>query len=131
MIPLDLGDYFGKDIKPPKIRHNGLPFDRPEIADEDAEKLAEHFGYECLSGPSYVNVWLYVAKHVHPHKDSSGLCMVYLYRGKGYLNVVDKGKIIETRMVFGNVVVFNDRQTHFWLSEKPCTMLVCSVKKPQ
>jgi hypothetical protein len=130
MIPLDLGTYPKSDIRPPKIRHNGLPFDKPKFADEDAEKLADHFGYKCLSGPDYANVWLYVSKYVVPHQDSSGRCMVYLYSGKGYLNVVDKGKIIETKMNPGKVVVFNDRQNHFWLSEKPCTMLVCSVKKP-
>jgi len=121
-------DYGYLSKKPPKVAHN---YDNPfQIAVDDIDTckaLCIDLGLTYTeSGPSQ---WLYIKKHVEPHKDGYGSCLVYLYRGEGALYVLKHGKIHEKNMKPGSVVIFDDRLTHFWLSEKPCTILVCNVKE--
>lgn len=113
--------------KAPKIRHSSCPFMYPVTGDQDAAKMAEHFGFKYVSRAP--NVWLYVAKYVEPHTDSGGPCLVYLHRGRGKLCVLKKGKLNELWLHAGDVVMFNDRCKHFWFSDKPCTLLCCNVHK--
>lgn len=111
----------------PKIAHNGCPFLNSVNDHETCKRLAEEFGYQ-LQGRHLANVWLYVKHSVQPHRDSSGKCLIYLHRGLGNLYVIDKGKLTWIRMAQGQVYQFNDRQTHLWMSDTPCTLLVANVR---
>lgn len=115
------------EAQAPKIRHSEDPFDRAVDGDQVSKEMAEHFGFRYIS--EAVNVWLYVTKYVEPHTDAGGLCLVYLHRGRGKLCVLKKGRLYERRLYPGDVVMFNDRCKHFWLSDKPCTLLCCNVHR--
>ena len=90
-------------------------------------ELAERFGYKARNGEA--NGFVFVKHHIEPHTDNGGRCLVHLAKGEGSLHVLHKGVIVTTNIEKGDVWLFNDRQTHFWLSEKPCTLLVVNVKR--
>jgi len=124
MIPKYMGQF---KTKIPKIAHNGSAFDIVHHDNFAAEEMATHFGYKVSKWAS--NGWLYVRKYVEPHEDGNGKILVHVARGTGDLGVVDKGRIVTTRMRKGEVWMFNDRQVHFWMSVTPCTLLVANVKR--
>lgn len=127
MIPQRVGSFYIKPPRPMRFKANENPFEHMVFGDEEAYKLASYFGYEISSYAAAI--WLYVPKFVEPHRDARGLCLLYLHRGEGTLGVVDRGKVVTHWMRSGTVVLFNDRQNHFWLSDKPCTLLACNIKK--
>ncbi len=111
--------------KIPKIAHGGSPFDIIYQDNDAAEEMAKHFDYKVSKWAS--NGWLYAKHYVEPHTDDNGKTLVHVAKGTGDLGVVDKGKIVTTRMRKGDVWLFNDRQVHFWLSVTPCTLLIANV----
>lgn len=129
MIPERVGRFYIKPPRPMRFKASENPFDHMVYGDEEAFKLASHFGYQISSYEAAI--WLYVPKFVEPHRDMRGLCLLYLHRGEGILGVVNNGKVITHQMIAGQVIKFNDRQKHFWLSHKPCTLLACNIKKNQ
>ena len=127
MVPEFIGAY---KTKLPKI-------DRTEISNKyltlqyvDCKysvELAERFGYKARNGEA--NGFIFVKHHIEPHTDNGGRCLVHLAKGKGSLYVLHKGALCTADMREGDVWLFNDKREHFWLSEKPCTLLVVNVKR--
>lgn len=119
--------YLGKyKTRAPRMRNtNERVFEDTIIADVEGDALAAAFGYKVRKpNAGYAPcLWVYVPKFAEPHKDGGGLCIVYLHSGRGDLWINNK----QTRMYKGDVVLFNDRREHFWLSHTPCKMLVVNV----
>lgn len=115
-------------VKPPRIAGNyENPFDSMKRAPLHGKELCKEHGFiHVNTGPT---CWIYVDRGVEPHRDGGGKCLLYLHRGRGTLFVLSRGRIHNIRVSPGFVVAFNDRQEHFWLSEKPCTMLVCNYRE--
>lgn len=113
----------------PKIRHSDDPFDRTVDGDQISKEMADYFGFKVNEAAP--NVWVYVAKHVDPHTDSGGLCLIYLHRGRGTLYILKDGDIYKRQQIAGEVILFDDRHKHFWLSDKPCTLLCCNVHEKE
>lgn len=119
-----IDDSYNLFMRAPKIAHNYDPFDKQEDGTVASKKMCDDFGLTyCSKGPA---LWMYVKKHVVPHMDGWGSCLVHLYRGEGTLYVLKRGKLYEQYMKAGSVVVFNDKCKHFWMSTRPCTILVCN-----
>ena len=96
-------------------------------------RLAQEFGYIYNPGSSFLSssFWIYLKWGVPPHHDHGGLCMIYLHRGGANLCVQDKGTLHDIRLNDRDVVLFNDRQTHLWIPDSACTMLVVNVRGKQ
>lgn len=113
--------------KPPSgLFNDNYDIFRKSIPDIDSgEKLASHFGFKIKKyEPS---VWLYIPKFTSLHYDRGGKCLVYLYSGKGTLIVFKGSNYQEYDMLKNNVIIFNDRLQHIWLSHIPCKLLTCNI----
>jgi hypothetical protein len=117
--------------KAPAMNRKALnPFEHTIGDVASGERLAKEFGYTYNPGSRFLSsaCWIYLKWGVPPHSDYGGLCMIYLHRGGGYLCVHEKGKLKDLYVEAREVVLFNDRQTHLWIPDSACTMLVVNVR---
>jgi hypothetical protein len=123
-----VGSY--KTKPPPYLFNNNYNIFRKGIHNyADGEKLASHFGLKIKKNEP--SIWFYIPKFVKIHSDDGGKCLVYLHSGNGVLIILNGSKYQEYPILKGQVILFNDRLNHMWLSHSPCKLLTCNVQVPR
>ena len=122
----------GVRIKPPTFSKNAKKYNEPFLYCEEPtvkqiEALCQSAGMTRIKHS--IDIWLHIKSGAGPHSDNYGMCLVYLAKGSGTLYVLYRGKIEERHAEPGDVLLFNDKLTHWWMSDTPCTLMAINVKK--
>lgn len=117
----------GITLRNPKLDTTSYePFVNQVDGERESRILCQRLGCEFNDkGPS---IWIHVRAGVHLHRDSYGRCLVFLKKGRGTLYAIRNRRVEDIGVLAGEVVLFNDRLQHWWISSAPCTILVCNVK---